>query len=109
MSVTQVDLVTEATRLVQAGRVGNCVCPLDRKCAKLVTLRHEASPKHWEEGDLVDLTALSSAMVYCDIVVTERVWTDLAKRAELSEKFGTTVLRDLDSLVPHIIGAAQAA
>ncbi len=76
---------------------------------ELRTLRHEASPKHWEEGDLIDLTALSTAIVYCDVVVTERVWTDLAGRAKLSEKFGTTVLRDLDSLVPHLIGASQAA
>jgi hypothetical protein len=76
---------------------------------ELRRLRHEASQKTWETGDLVDLTALSSALVYCDVVVTERVWTDLAGRARLDQRFGTTVLRDLDSLVPHLIGAAQAA
>jgi hypothetical protein len=76
---------------------------------ELRRLRHEASPKQWEEGDLVDLTALSSAIVYCDVVVTERVWTNLADRAKLGRQFGTTVLRDLDSLLPHLIGTAQAA
>jgi hypothetical protein len=47
---------------------------------ELRRLRHEASGKAWEASDLVDLTALSSAIVYCDVVVTERVWTALAAR-----------------------------
>jgi hypothetical protein len=76
---------------------------------ELRRLRHEASVKAWEESDLVDLTALSTTIVYCDVVVTERVWTDLADRAKLGERLGTTVLRNLDDLVPHLIGAAQAA
>jgi hypothetical protein len=76
---------------------------------ELRRLRHEASPKPWEEGDLGDLTALAPAIVYCDVVVTERVWTNIAGRAKLGERFGTIVLRDLKSLVPHLIGAAQAA
>jgi hypothetical protein len=76
---------------------------------ELRRLRHEASPKQWEAGDLVDLTALAPAIVYCDIVVTERVWTDIADRAELGQRFGTTVLRDLKSLVPHLLRAAEAA
>lgn len=77
---------------------------------ELRRLRHEASPKHWEEGDLVDLTALSSAIVYCDVVVTERVWTDITvQRTDLTERFGTSVLRSLNDLVPHLLNAAVAA
>ncbi len=75
---------------------------------ELRRLRHEASPKPWEAGDLVDLTALSSAIVNCDVVVTERVWTDIASRAKLDEQFGTPVLRDLDDLVPHLVSAQSA-
>jgi hypothetical protein len=72
-------------------------------------LRHEASPKAWEENDLADIAALSVAIVYCDIVVTERVWTHLAARAKLGGQFNTVILRDLESLVPHLLGAAEAA
>jgi len=75
---------------------------------ELRRLRHAASQKRWEEGDLVDLTALASAIVYCDVVVTERVWTDIANRAKLGQHFGTRVVRDLESLKPHLIGAAVA-
>ncbi|HEY1689516.1 MAG TPA: hypothetical protein VGF95_11715 [Solirubrobacteraceae bacterium] len=74
---------------------------------ELRRLRHEASPKHWEPGDLIDLTALASAIVYCDVVVTERVWTAIAQRTDLQERYHTTVLRSLDDLVPHLIGAAH--
>jgi hypothetical protein len=76
---------------------------------ELRRLRHEASEKSWEASDLVDLTALSSAIVYCDVVVTERVWTALAVRASLGEQFGTTIVRSLDDLKPHLIDAAAAA
>jgi hypothetical protein len=57
----------------------------------------------------VDLTALSSAIVYCDVVVTERVWTALAARANLGDQFGTIIIRSLDDLEPHLISAAVAA
>lgn len=73
---------------------------------ELRRFRHAASQKRWEEGDLVDLTALASAIVYCDVVVTERVWTDIAGRAKLGQQFNTAVLRDLKSLMPHLVGAA---
>jgi hypothetical protein len=76
---------------------------------ELRRLRHEASPKPWEENDMNDLSALSRAIVYCDVVVTERVWTDFVKRTDLEDRFGTKVLRDLTEIVPYAIGAAQAA
>ena len=76
---------------------------------ELRRLRHEASEKAWEASDLVDLTALSSAIVYCDVVVTERVWTALAARANLGEQFGTAIVRSLDDLKPHLISAAAPA
>ncbi len=76
---------------------------------ELRRLRHEASPKPWEENDLNDLSALSRAIVYCDVVVTERVWTDFVERTDLEARFGTTVLRDLTEIVPYAISAAQAA
>jgi len=70
--------------------------------------RQVASEKPWEENDLTDLTALPPAIVYCDVVVTERLWTDLARRTDLGSRFGTTVIRDLEELVPFLIEAAAA-
>lgn len=74
---------------------------------ELRRFRHEASPKPWEAGDLADLVALSSAVVYCDVVVTERVWTHIVKRTKLRERFNTVVLRDLRELVPQLLSAAR--
>jgi hypothetical protein len=76
---------------------------------ELRRLRHEASPKPWEENDMNDLSALSRAIVYCDVVVTERVWTNFVERTDLEDRFGTKVLRDLTEIVPYAIGAAQVA
>jgi len=70
--------------------------------------RQVASEKPWEENDLTDLTALPPAIVYCDVVVTERLWTDLARRAGLGSRFGTTVIRSLEELIPLLIEAAAA-
>jgi hypothetical protein len=86
-----------------------CATPTVFAHRELRRLRHEASSKAWEAGDLVDLTALASALVYCDVVVTERVWTHFAMRAKLDQRFGTIVLRDLKSLEPYLISAAHAA
>jgi hypothetical protein len=75
---------------------------------ELRRLRHEASQKRWEENDLTDLSALAPALVYCDAVVTERLWTALASRAKLGARFETVVHRSLNDLVPLLLGAAVA-
>lgn len=71
--------------------------------SELERLRHSASQKAWERQDLTDVSALAVASVYCDIVVTERLWADAAKRARLDEKNGTTFLARLDLLPEHIV------
>lgn len=71
--------------------------------SELERLRHSASQKTWERQDLTDISALSVASVYCDIVVTERVWVDAAQRARLDNKFGTFFLPRLDDLPAHIV------
>jgi hypothetical protein len=47
--------------------------------------------------------------VYCDVVVTERAWTNFVHRTDLEDQFETMVLRDLNELVPHVISAATPA
>jgi hypothetical protein len=70
--------------------------------------RRVASEERWEENDLTDLTALPPAIVYCDVVVTERLWRDLARRTDVGSCFGTSVIRSLEELVPFLIEAAAA-
>jgi hypothetical protein len=61
-------------------------------------LRHANPQKQWEGNDLNDVTALSIAVPYCDVVVTERQWTHLARAAKLDQRYGTTVISDLRRL-----------
>ncbi len=77
----------------------------------LTELRYSASQKAWEANDVADVAALSVAIVYCDVVVTENLWTDFSARAGLGPRFGTRVLRrrDLAQLVDVVLGAAAAA
>jgi hypothetical protein len=71
--------------------------------SKLERLRHSGSQRVWERQDLLDISALAVASVYCDVVVTERIWVDAARRAGLDAKFDTTFLRWVDDLPAHLV------
>lgn len=69
------------------------------------TLRHS---KHcdlthpWEQHDWTDISALSVAVPYCDVVITERRWAHMIKATRLAERYGTEVgygLTSLESLI----------
>lgn len=62
------------------------------------------NPQHpWKKGDLADIGALSCAVVYCDIIVTEREWAHFLRRSGLPERHSTVVLDDLAELTQHIV------
>jgi hypothetical protein len=62
--------------------------------------QRQANPqKTWEGNDLNDVIALSVAVPYCDIVVTEKSWTSLINAAKLGERLDTLVTRDLRDVV----------
>ena len=61
-------------------------------------LRHANPQKQWEGNDLNDVTALSVAVPYCDVVVTERQWAHFVDVAQLDRRFNTTVISDLRKL-----------
>lgn len=65
-------------------------------------LRH-ASPKLWERQDLSDIASLAVAAVYCDVVVTEKLWVDAAYRAKLDSKLDTVFLTGVDQLVAALV------
>lgn len=65
-------------------------------------LKHRNHQWSWQQHDHVDLVALSVAIPYADIVVTERQWAHLFKVAKLDREFGTRVISRLGEL-PQIL------
>lgn len=58
---------------------------------------------HHESHDVADLAALSIAIAYCDVVVTEKQWVHVLKRAKVDDKMGTVLLSDLTKLPEAIV------
>jgi hypothetical protein len=59
--------------------------------------------KHWKINDLRDNVALSKAIPYCDIVVTDKeVWDIAVNRAHLDKEFGTPIFRRLADLAAYL-------
>jgi hypothetical protein len=54
-------------------------------------------------NDLMDQLALPQAVVYCDIVVTERQHATAFRKLGLAEEHGTVLLHDLSELLPHLV------
>ncbi len=65
---------------------------------ELATERDEHWDKPIDPNDMIDVSILSIAIPYCNIVVTERFWAHLAKRKGLDEKYDTIILCDLMEL-----------
>jgi hypothetical protein len=60
--------------------------------------RHRNPQTNWEANDLDDLEAMSVAIPYCDVVVTEKQWCHFARPANLGERFGTRIVSALSDL-----------
>lgn len=60
--------------------------------------RQSNPQKRWEANDLNDVIALSIAVPYCDVVVTERSWTGITNTRRINQPFQTKVIRDLREL-----------
>jgi hypothetical protein len=65
---------------------------------ELVTQRDLQVSRPAAKNDMLDISALSVAIPYCDVVVTEKFWADLATRRGLGKKYGTAILADLREL-----------
>ncbi|MYR55466.1 hypothetical protein GTY54_04125 [Streptomyces sp. SID625] len=65
-------------------------------------LKHRNHQWPWQQHDHIDLAALSVAVPYADIVVTERQWAHLFKVAKLDHRFNTRVISRLRDL-PQIL------
>jgi hypothetical protein len=63
----------------------------------------------WKPNDLIDIGYLSTAVAYCDIVVTERKWTHMLNQSDSPKRVGTTVISDLSDLTELLVSASVAA
>ena len=70
----------------------------------LTTERDRNLNKPISANDLVDLSHLSVAIPYCDIVIPDNSWASLAKikRLELEAKYETIILENLSLLENHL-------
>jgi hypothetical protein len=66
-------------------------------------VRHRNVQQSWTASDLNDVNALSGAVVYCDIVVTERQWAHHLNKEGLAQLHGTTVISDLKDLTGLLV------
>ncbi|MEU3918967.1 hypothetical protein [Streptomyces sp. NPDC029004] len=65
----------------------------------LTTAAHRNRDKSWEPNDIFDIDALSIAVPYCDIVVTERHASHVLRTAHMPTKVGTEIVTKLSDLV----------
>lgn len=65
----------------------------------LLTAAHSNPQTQWTPNDIFDMDALSVAVAYCDVVVTERHATHLLHAGRVADRLGTQVFGALDQLV----------
>jgi hypothetical protein len=105
-----VDAVVEAVRAhglpltglfadIPAARRFTDSMPFADAWISLVTAAHRNPQGPWRSNDIFDFDALSLAIPYCDIVVTDRHACRLAHQARLPQRQNTTVIATLDDLV----------
>jgi len=69
---------------------------------ELVTERDEDLSKATSPHDLVDIPFLSVAIPFCNVVVADKYWVEIARRKELDRKYNTIVLDDILELDQYL-------
>lgn len=64
--------------------------------------RDEQRSREIDANDVMDVSFLSVTIPYCDNIVTEQFWVDLAKRNRLDQAYCTILLTDLAGLEQHL-------
>jgi hypothetical protein len=65
---------------------------------ELKTAWHRNRDKHWTANDIHDIDAMSLAVPYCDIVVTEKACHNELAAAHVGKRMSTMLLRSLEDL-----------
>ena len=69
---------------------------------ELRRLRYANAAQDFRRTDLNDIRALSVAIPYCDIVVTDKAWASLLRRSDLPERWRTHVFTSVRELAAHL-------
>ena len=77
--------------------------PSSEVAVQLKVAWHRDGAKRWTVNDIQDIDAMSIAVPYCDVVVTDKACHNALTAARLDERMSTKVLRRLEEL-PAVIG-----
>ena len=64
----------------------------------LKTAGHRNRDKQWAANDIHDIDAMSLAVPYCDVLVTEKACQHVLEAAHLGKRMHTALLRNLEDL-----------
>jgi len=67
-------------------------------CNVQLTLFRDIYAKKVQSNDMYDISSLSIAIPYSDVVVCEKAWHSAVKKMKLDSLYGTTVLRSIKEL-----------
>jgi len=79
----------------QSGRAFVRSMPSTDVAIELKTAWHRNRDKHWNANDIHDIDAMSVAVPYCDIVVTDKACHNALVAAHIGERMNTALLRNL--------------
>jgi hypothetical protein len=74
----------------------------------LMTEYHRNPQFRWMSNDIFDIDALSVAVAYCDMVVTDKKAADALRRERVPERLGSQVFTNLDQLADVLRSSATA-
>ena len=92
--------ISFSAEVIDAGRMRELVEHMPSRWVemKMRGLRHSNPQKAWHGNDFNDVIALSIAIPYCDVVVTERSWAAMLNAARVPQRFNTVVTTSLDEV-----------
>src|ERR1700683_1685682 len=76
---------------------------------RMMWWQHDNPQTKWKPNDLDDISYLSVAVGYCDVVVTERHWAHVLNVSGAAEQAGAIVTSKLDDLTELLVRASLAA
>jgi len=79
------------------GKLPTAFCELT-----LMFQRDQQTSRAIQVNDIYDIWHLTLAIPYSDIVVTEKMWTTIAKNTKLDEKCNTVILSSINDLMTYL-------
>jgi hypothetical protein len=81
--------------------------PTREAAMRLRQLRHQNPAVKWESNDMVDIAYLATAVVHCDVIVTEKQWVHELGRSDLLERHDTRAVADVAELPAVLMELTQ--